>query len=545
MASAHTLPGLDEGTFQQMLEAAYVLQERRKQQPVLHRKPELGDTLAEIAATQKILHSKEWDLKTSALLIAEQLQKITSATGVAVALIHEDQLEYCAAVGNAASLAGMAMPIDSSLSEFLQTAATDPALIGALLKRQSSKSPFLFPIYHEGKVSGLLDVRFAECDGIPVQEVQSCQVMSGLMGQAIANAAKVEWKQALATERATMLDVLERLRPQLERLAAEPDEETSTEVEAGEQPESAPARERTAPEIEALLAAMSQAAERNGTGATCGQCGYQFGDKELFCGRCGTPRLMSSKPEDLNFSNPTPPSPQSSPGEAPAAVEVEQQEAEGGPHLVNEQMFFPPFEPTSSQFPDEVSLTDGSSALALSIAADEVTAPESEVQEKVRGEIQEPEAANVPISQQPESASPATWTSAAGALQWLKSLEKDNSPGRIWLTKHRGDISIALSALVLLIALTGWGLHPGSAGSSTQPRLTLFERMLVSLGVAEAPPQPAAAGNPNVWVWVDVHTALYYCPGTELYGKTPGGKFALQRDAQIDQFQPAERASCR
>jgi hypothetical protein len=129
-------------------------------------------------------------------------------------------------------------------------------------------------------------------------------------------------------------------------------------------------------------------------------------------------------------------------------------------------------------------------------------------------------------------------------LQWLKSLEKDNSPGRIWLAKHRGDVSIALSALVLLIALTGWGLHPGSAKSSTQPKLTLFERMLVGLGVAEAPPQPAAAGNPNVWVWVDVHTALYYCPGSDLYGKTPGGKFALQRDAQIDQFQPAERASC-
>ena len=51
MASAHTLPGLDEGTFQQMLEAAYVLQERRKQQPPPPRKLELGDTLAEIAAT--------------------------------------------------------------------------------------------------------------------------------------------------------------------------------------------------------------------------------------------------------------------------------------------------------------------------------------------------------------------------------------------------------------------------------------------------------------------------------------------------------------
>jgi hypothetical protein len=524
------LPALDEATFQQMLEAAYVLQERSRQQPALRRNVELADTLAEIAATQEVLHSKDWDLKTSARLIAEQLQKITSATGVAVAVIHEDQLEYCAAVGNAASLAGMATPIDSSLSEFLQTAAADPALVGELLKRHNGKSPFLFPVYHEGTVSGLLDVRFAECDSIPGPEVQSCQVMAGLMGQAIASAAKAEWKQALATERATMLDVLERLRPQLERLAAEPDEETSVEAEGQAEPAEA-APERTAPEIEALLAAMSHAAERNGTGACCGQCGYQFGERELFCGRCGTPRLMSAQPEESDFSNTPPPSKSSIATEPPAKKELE--ESSVGPQFVEEEPLLPPFELTLTQTSSETTLTDGSSALALNRAAEEIAAPEAE--QEAKPEI---------VRSQPQgSSSPATWASAAQALQWLKSLEKPNSPGRVWLAKHRGDVSIAISAMVLLLALTGWGLHPGS-GSANKPKLTLFERMLVSLGVAEAPPQPAATGNPNVWVWVDVHTALYYCPGSDLYGKTAGGKFVLQRDAQIDQFKPAERASC-
>ena len=62
------------------------------------------------------------------------------------------------------------MPIDSDLSEFLQTAAADPAVVSELLKRHDSRSPFLFPVYHEGKVSGLLDVRFAECEAIPAKE---------------------------------------------------------------------------------------------------------------------------------------------------------------------------------------------------------------------------------------------------------------------------------------------------------------------------------------------------------------------------------------
>ena len=79
---------------------------------------------------------------------------------------------------------------------------------------------------------------------------------------------------------------------------------------------------------------------------------------------------------------------------------------------------------------------------------------------------------------------------------------------------------------------------------SPRPNLSLFEKMLVNLGLAEAPPTPVYLGNPNARVWVDLHTALYYCSGSDLYGKTPGGKFTTQRDAQLDQFEPAARKNC-
>jgi hypothetical protein len=68
--------------------------------------------------------------------------------------------------------------------------------------------------------------------------------------------------------------------------------------------------------------------------------------------------------------------------------------------------------------------------------------------------------------------------------------------------------------------------------------------MLISLGLAEAPPAPENKGNPEAQVWVDLHTGLYYCAGTDLYGKTPKGKYTLQRDAQLDQFEPAYRKTC-
>jgi len=69
--------------------------------------------------------------------------------------------------------------------------------------------------------------------------------------------------------------------------------------------------------------------------------------------------------------------------------------------------------------------------------------------------------------------------------------------------------------------------------------------LLVELGLAEVPARaPSHLGGPDVRVWVDVHTALYYCPGSDLYGKTPGGRFSSQRAAQQDQFEPATRVAC-
>ena len=68
--------------------------------------------------------------------------------------------------------------------------------------------------------------------------------------------------------------------------------------------------------------------------------------------------------------------------------------------------------------------------------------------------------------------------------------------------------------------------------------------MLINLGLAEAPEPVEYKGNPDTQVWVDLQTALYYCPGADLYGKTPKGRYSSQRDAQLDSFEPALRKAC-
>jgi PilZ domain len=130
-------------------------------------------------------------------------------------------------------------------------------------------------------------------------------------------------------------------------------------------------------------------------------------------------------------------------------------------------------------------------------------------------------------------------------------VQPDDSPAqatKTWLSAHRGDFALLAAGFLLSLAFfsSDWqsSHQVAQANASAVPSLTLLERVLVGLGLAEVPTTPILTGNPAAEVWVDVHTALYYCAGSELYGKTPGGKLTTQRDAQLDQFEPAARKSC-
>jgi hypothetical protein len=115
---------------------------------------------------------------------------------------------------------------------------------------------------------------------------------------------------------------------------------------------------------------------------------------------------------------------------------------------------------------------------------------------------------------------------------------------RLTLRFHRADFYLVLAIIVATVAMV-WVLSATPApGAHRKPRLRPWERALISLGLAEAPEPPPRRGNPNISVWEDPKTALYYCAGEDLYGKAPGGHLATQGEAQMDQFEPASRAPC-
>jgi predicted Zn-ribbon and HTH transcriptional regulator len=127
--------------------------------------------------------------------------------------------------------------------------------------------------------------------------------------------------------------------------------------------------------------------------------------------------------------------------------------------------------------------------------------------------------------------------------------EAQNPSDRSWkalsdlrqlFSRRRADLYLGIAVLLAILAF----LWPAPA-APYKPRLEPWQRVLITLGIAEAPPSPIHySGNPNIEVWVDPHTALYYCPGDEPYGKVADGRLTSQREAQADQFQPANRAAC-
>jgi hypothetical protein len=130
----------------------------------------------------------------------------------------------------------------------------------------------------------------------------------------------------------------------------------------------------------------------------------------------------------------------------------------------------------------------------------------------------------------------ASIDASAASSSWMQRL----ADGRVKLRFRRADLYLGTAIVVAALAL----LWP-AAVSPRRAALSPWERALVTIGIAEAPaPAIHLQGDPGIEVWVDPHTALYYCPGEEQYGRTSDGRMSSQHDAQMDRFEPAGRSAC-
>jgi hypothetical protein len=575
-------PVPDEQTLGKLLEAAYVIQEHNREmrrlelRPGMKREqvkaednsypvqnpsppakspqpaplPDNASTLAKIVQTQHQIQFRRLEFQTALKLVAERVCEMTNASGAAIAIIDGKNAQYRAVFGRSTPVSGTIIALDKAMfapclntGQVFRCADANAEFLLDVdeCKHRGIQSLIAVPVFHDGGIVGGLELYYASPNAFTEQNVHTCQLMAGLVAETLVREEEAAWKKSLASERAAMLEALEKLQPNLAALVEKP---------ATKNPSPAEKVSPSAP-----------------THSYC-KCGNQLMAEEQFCGQCGTPRAGEYETSDMQSKV------------ASLWQMQESQKKETGSETAKNA-----FEKTGKKFdalrPDS-SLAHSfeeqnpglftSSDLELPEEADEpVERPAPVEVHEIAGveddhlpmEADELSAESPDHSQalaKPQLTHPADWSSAASARALLERFISSKRTGRLlqlW-NAHRGDIYLGI-AVVLVACVIRWGLwsnHPvkatGTPAAATathrkpapEPGVSFFDRMLIQLGLAEAPEPQEDKGNPGVQVWVDLRTALYYCPGTDLYGKTPQGKFTTQREAQLDQFEPAYRKAC-
>jgi putative methionine-R-sulfoxide reductase with GAF domain len=569
-------PALDEQTFGKLLEAAYVLQEHNREMRRIEESLELQSerlrqqemetqfsyekslprpaetrpdtdytrTLAEIVEAQHQIQIRHLKADDAMALIAERSARIMGGSGAGIGILEGKTIRYHAGAGASALPADSDVPLETAICAIC-------VRTGQVLRTPDVNTEFLFdpeichprgilslvavPIYHDGNIVGALEVYFDRPQGFVEQDVHTCRLMAGLVTEAIGRETESALKKSMAEERSSMMAAIEQLRPNLLPLTE---------------------RDRTQPDVSIPPETLSSAGVET---VPCWKCGNSLVPEEQFCGKCGAPRSEKEMP-----GFPTTLSPPWKNEEKVSGVSDKEMPSHPEPLAgVGARLSTVAHEMNLSTSVPGAALGESIETMA---AASAQKADEDAIQTalSIASKHRDLDLENASaLLAETKLQQDANWSSARKAREFLENLDdasRKNAIARLWRA-HRGDFYLAV-AIILVLVVIRWGMMPsaplsataGAPGPSSAARqqppaednLSVFDKLLISLGLAEAPEQEATKykGNPDTQVWIDLHTALYYCPGSELYGKTEKGRFASQRDAQLDQFEPALRQVC-
>ena len=492
--------------------------------------------------TEPHLQVQNLDLDAAMALVVGQVIEICGAAGAAIGIVNRRTVFYRSVAGIRTLPAGSEVSVDDALcAPCLQSGevwrcadtSSERPEHREECRHRGIGSLIAAPVFHEGRTVGALELLFSDPAAFTEHDVQTCQLMAGVITESLARDPVPHWKEAPAAKPA----------PGSETTSAGGDAEQNAEEKAEEETE--------------------ETKESYG----CYRCGHRLLADEQFCGKCGTPRAGDYEPASMQSKvaslwhmqetkkpESTPPV---QPNELPAEPGRDAAQVRPRTSILN----LNPTDRSKRTSVPHFGLHDAETNTGTEQPA--TATPLEKAETKRVSEIDAPAVRTdkaLEVLLAPPSPVRADWSSASSARDFLEQVA-DGAPQnvllRLWNTR-RGDIYLAI-AVILVLCVLRWGMwsnHPASPQPSAPPpaasaprktaevELPFSERMLIAMGLAEAPEPPADKGNPSTQVWVDLHTALYYCPGADLYGKTAIGKYTTQREAELDQFQPAYRKTC-
>ena len=310
----------NQPSFQQLLAAAFIVQEHNDR---LHSSndPDAAytRTLAEIVETERLIQDPRVDFHTALELIAERTHTITRADGVALGLMENGKLVYRADTGDAATqLNAPALITETLAAECFRTgkalqspeSRSDDRIDRALRQQLGVESLLAVPIRQEGKIAGVLELRFNRPNGFQSQDLRTCQLMSGLIGEVLTKKAKQGWKQALASsEEDAVRSVMDHIQPELDQFEEHDDDfaraVSSLTIDSRSPSQSVDLTHSDPPSPPLTTRQVPKPPAKSEYSETlCGRCGHAFAGEEAFCGLCGAMRGDDS-PVVLNPKTPT------------------------------------------------------------------------------------------------------------------------------------------------------------------------------------------------------------------------------------------------
>ena len=499
-------PALDEDSFQQLLAAAYVVQQHREAPQQSEALSGTSKVLEIIAEIQAHIRTQNLNISQSSALIAERILALTGASGVSISLVDNGYLDCVAEAGVPASIPGSSICSHSLVAtERLKSgqmfesgkAETDLRIDGDLCRKIGVGSLVGAPVLRFGEIAGLLEVRWSTPEAFREAELRTCRLIAGLVTGTLERSVRLG-KAVPPQSEITPAPVLPK--------TSVPEVQSEPELIAAELRAAAPADENPA-QIPSEARAEEQVANET-LAASCRMCGRAFAGNELFCGFCSMPRPVERRSEELQSKWASLWFMQRAKGaiEEAQAQEVEAEDAtQEVPHTPA-----PDFEINA-----EVASAEPVRQMWPRRAPPE-TGPEHQlplVQESLTSDAYATDT-RFPFDEKPPL---SERTAKFARLHWR---------------------DLVLTSIVLALgyaAFTAWPRSPD--------RPTWFQSLMVRAGVMR-PPAKVFLGAPDKRVWIDVHTELYYCSGEDLYGKTPDGEFTTQYNAQSDGYQPASTTTC-
>lgn len=523
LAGAKLKTVVDQEDFQELLAAAYFLQQHNDSLRAKDPRLDTAWIFSEISETQSIVRARRLGVAATATTIVERLRKITDAAGVSICIARDEQLDTLAELGPhaIASIASRSLFASERLKsgrEFhTSDAQKDVRLDTALCRELNVGSLLAVPIQGSEEIAGLIELRWDKVDAFHDCDVRTCELMAGLVTELLGRGTQAE----------------ESVPPSQPGLSS-PHSSVSGEITST----TASTASVTFALSENPVASSSQPIDEGPAheqASPCRVCGRPFVRDEAFCGKCSMPRMAAGAAQDLQskwaslwfMQQAQDTLNERSPAEALPALNNR------APVIETVRYNRAPVEPEWAGLEwqqKEVERTEKPQPFTpASEIADESIA-KSAAQNRFNAENRATSTADLDLP-----------LPSPGAPDLVRDLRQAIQLLRVHFRTHRRTASLVIGSFALALVLGVWGMWP----SSSSQQLTWFESLLVELGLAEAPERPPVfAGNPETRVWVDIHTALYYCPGSDLYGKTPGGRFSTQHDAQEDQFESATGSAC-